>query len=26
MMKDAEVTVEGNEIRIRIRIQMIGMG
>lgn len=26
MMKDAEVSVEGNEIRIRIRVQMMGVG
>lgn len=26
MMKDAEVSIEGNEIKIRIRVQMIGVG
>lgn len=26
MLKDAEVSVEGNEIRIRIRVQMMGIG
>jgi hypothetical protein len=26
MMKDVEVSIEGNEIRIRVRLQMIGMG
>jgi hypothetical protein len=26
MMKDAEVSIEGNEIRIRVRLQMLGMG
>lgn len=26
MLKDAEVSIEGNEIRIRIRVQMMGVG